>query len=190
MSDDAATVEETPASRCAAHPAVETYLRCGRCDTPICPRCLVMTPVGARCQTCARMKPLPMFELGPRDYLRGGLAALGAAVGGAALLTLLQAFMPGVGFFGLLLLLGLGYVTGEAASRATNRKRGPRLAALAALAVPFGLLLGRAGVVVFVSGSRMPFDAAIAAALQSLVASFIAFLAVLVAMAIAASRLR
>ena len=38
-------------TRCAEHPDVETGLRCGRCETPICPKCMIMTPVGARCES-------------------------------------------------------------------------------------------------------------------------------------------
>ena len=47
---------------CATHPSVQTALRCGRCDTPICPKCLVMTPVGARCRACARLKKAKVFR--------------------------------------------------------------------------------------------------------------------------------
>jgi hypothetical protein len=39
--------------RCARHPRTQTDLTCGRCDTPICPRCLVHTEVGIRCPKCA-----------------------------------------------------------------------------------------------------------------------------------------
>jgi len=39
--------------RCAYHSNTETDLTCGRCDTPICPRCLVHTEVGIRCPGCA-----------------------------------------------------------------------------------------------------------------------------------------
>src|SRR3990170_1837286 len=35
-------------THCARHPDTETGLLCGRCETPICPRCVVMTDVGAR----------------------------------------------------------------------------------------------------------------------------------------------
>ncbi|MBN9389452.1 MAG: hypothetical protein J0I20_15595 [Chloroflexi bacterium] len=38
---------------CARHPNVETLLRCGRCNTPICPRCMVHSGVGIRCPDCA-----------------------------------------------------------------------------------------------------------------------------------------
>ena len=46
--------------KCARHPSVETTLRCGRCETPICPRCLVHTPVGARCPDCGQSGPDPI----------------------------------------------------------------------------------------------------------------------------------
>jgi hypothetical protein len=43
---------------CSRHPKVETGLKCGRCGTPICPRCMVYTPVGIRCPDCANT-PIP-----------------------------------------------------------------------------------------------------------------------------------
>ena len=42
-----------PKVYCARHPQNETGLRCGRCDTPICPRCMVHAGVGIRCPECA-----------------------------------------------------------------------------------------------------------------------------------------
>src|SRR5262245_41825997 len=49
--------------QCARHPEVETALRCSRCDTPICPRCLIQTPVGARCRDCARLARSPVYTM-------------------------------------------------------------------------------------------------------------------------------
>ena len=111
--------------QCARHRKVETELTCGRCETPICPRCAVFTDVGARCPTCAPARKLPQFEVGIVYLLRGTAAALGA---GAALGGLWGALLPGgIGFLGLLLAAGLGYVVGEAVSAATNRKAGSAL---------------------------------------------------------------
>src|SRR3712207_5331481 len=98
----------------------------------ICPHCLYITPVVARCRECARLKKLPMFEVGPLEYLRGLAGGVGAAAAGGIVLQL----MPGFGFLGLLLLVGLGYVVGEATTRAARRKRGTGLAIVGALAVP------------------------------------------------------
>ncbi len=39
---------------CANHPDRETYLRCNRCDKPICTQCAVLTPTGYRCKECVR----------------------------------------------------------------------------------------------------------------------------------------
>lgn len=38
---------------CARHPQTETLLKCGRCDTPMCPRCMIHADVGIRCPDCA-----------------------------------------------------------------------------------------------------------------------------------------
>jgi len=120
--------------QCARHPQVETGLACGRCETPICPRCMVMTDVGARCPTCAPRRKLPQFEIGPLFLLRGAAAA---AVAGAALGALWGVLLPGgfAGFFIIFIGLGLGYGVAESVSLATNRKAGPPLQVAAALGV-------------------------------------------------------
>ena len=112
--------------QCATHPSVETELACSRCGKPICPRCLVITPVGARCRDCARLRRLPTYPLGSVFILRGLGAALavGAAVG--ALWGFLLPFNVGA-FIGLFIGLALGYAVGESVSWAANRKRGPTL---------------------------------------------------------------
>ncbi|MGH3095670.1 MAG: rhomboid family intramembrane serine protease [Streptosporangiales bacterium] len=38
---------------CYRHPNRETYLRCSRCDRPICPDCMREAPVGQQCVDCA-----------------------------------------------------------------------------------------------------------------------------------------
>lgn len=122
------------AMQCAAHPSVETELACGRCGKPICPRCLVQTPVGARCRECARVRRLPTYHISATFLLRGLGAAL---VAGAVLGLLWRLLFPfGFGFFyGFFVALGLGYAVGESVSLATNRKRGPPLQVIAAAGV-------------------------------------------------------
>src|SRR5215213_404540 len=121
---DETSVAEPQAVRCAAHPRVETYLRCGRCETPICPRCLIQTPVGARCRACARLRRLPVYDVGPRFLLRGVAAGLAAATAGSLLLHVL----PNFGWFISLIIGGLfGTVVAGAVSLATKYKRGNSL---------------------------------------------------------------
>jgi hypothetical protein len=114
---------------CARHPNVETGLRCGRCDTPICPRCAVFTDVGARCPDCAPRRKLPQFEVGPLYLARGASAAIGAGVAAGAAWGLL---VPDVGYIiAILLGMGIGYCIGESVSVATNRKVGVPLQVVA-----------------------------------------------------------
>lgn len=37
---------------CYRHPSRETYLRCSRCDRPICPDCMNDAPIGHQCPDC------------------------------------------------------------------------------------------------------------------------------------------
>jgi hypothetical protein len=50
---------EPGAYYCGRHPKTITRLRCGRCEIPICPNCIVYTPAGARCKDCSRNKVAP-----------------------------------------------------------------------------------------------------------------------------------
>jgi hypothetical protein len=136
-------LEETPeeAVYCARHADVETYLRCGKCDTPICRRCLVQTPVGARCRECANISRLPTFNVTPEYFARGMAAALvSGAVTGAT-----WAFLFGgarLGFlFAILVGLAIGWAVSEAVSRATNYKRGLGLQVCAILGVALAYLV-------------------------------------------------
>src|SRR3954464_2076957 len=90
---------------CAADPKVETGLRCGRCDTPICPRCLVMTPVGAKCRNCARLKPLPMFVAGPKHLA----IACGVGLATGLIGSVVMLFGSRFGLLSLLLAAVVGY---------------------------------------------------------------------------------
>lgn len=37
---------------CYRHPDRETYIRCSRCERPICPECMISAPVGYQCPEC------------------------------------------------------------------------------------------------------------------------------------------
>ena len=128
--------------QCATHPNVETELACGRCGKPICPRCLVYTPVGARCRDCAQLRRLPTYQIPITYILRGtgAAGAAGAAIGGLWGLLVRQG-SGGYGFFVFFLALGIGYGVGEAVSRATNRKRGAALQGAAAAGVVLAYLV-------------------------------------------------
>jgi hypothetical protein len=123
---------------CARHRNVETHLRCGKCGIPICPKCLVHTPVGARCPKCAAPPRSARRGLGPFTYLLAGLAGLGVGmVGGVVLLV-----VP-FGAFAIVPLLLTGFLVGEAISATAKRWYGPRLAVLAFACAVVGPLLSR-----------------------------------------------
>lgn len=158
--------------QCARHPKVETELTCGRCETPICPRCAVFTDVGARCPACAPARKLPQFEIGPLYLLR---AAAAAAAAGAGLGAVWGALLPGrIGFFGIFLAAFIGYLIAEAVSAATNRKSGTPLQVIAA-ASAIGAYLVRNLVI---GDGILPSD------------DFFGYIAVIVAGAVAIGRLR
>jgi hypothetical protein len=137
-------IEQTPdVVYCARHPQVETYLRCGRCDTPICPRCLVQTPVGARCRDCANVSRLPTFNVTPAFFARGMTAALVSGVAVGALWALITGGNRVWGGFFVIILMGLaiGWAISEAVSLAANRKRGLGLQVCAVLGVVLAYLV-------------------------------------------------
>lgn len=134
--------------KCAAHPNVETNLACGKCGTPICPKCMIQTPVGARCRKCAGMKRLPTYQLKPQQYLKAvGLGLLVAIVVGIAWAWVKEV----VPLFAISLLLsialaaGVGYAIGEVVSRSVNRKRGTVLQVIGAVCFLVSYLVSNVG---------------------------------------------
>lgn len=131
------TTDPTTPTMCARHPDVETALACGRCGTPICPRCLVYTPGGVRCPDCGRAPTLPIHQVGVLDALRiGGVAVPLAVMLGIAGALLLP---PRGGGF-LMILVGIAAGSGAgtlmaAAIMRVSRKRGPRVIAIASVAL-------------------------------------------------------
>ncbi|MBI2846832.1 MAG: hypothetical protein HYX82_03025 [Chloroflexi bacterium] len=108
--------------RCATHPDVETALTCGKCGKPICPRCLIQTPVGARCRECANPKPIPTFQVSAKHYLIAMM--IGVALSPIPTLGMLFLRWLPIPFFYPLLIIGTGYLIGEMSSLSVNRKRG------------------------------------------------------------------
>ncbi len=122
-------------ARCARHPTIETGLACGRCATYICPRCMIPTPVGARCPDCARVTRLPTYDVQPSFATRASMAGLITGVVVGFIWWFILNNLGGVPFLPWLVSVAAGYVIGEAISRSTNRKRGQTLALIAGISV-------------------------------------------------------
>ncbi len=120
--------------QCARHPQVETYVRCSKCDQPICPKCMVAGPVGMRCRDCRRQNLDTIMRGSPAQYLLGALCAFGSA--------LLLGWMPH-----LLIWLAImyGWVVGEATLRGSGRKRGLGMQIIAGLAAAVGAVVWQLG---------------------------------------------
>jgi hypothetical protein len=117
--------------RCARHPKTETNLRCGKCGQPICPKCLVQTPVGARCPECAAVKRLPVYDVSAVFYAR----AIAAGLATASVLGVVWPFIPFGGYFLIVIGMGIGYAIGEVVGLSVNRKRGRGLQAIAGISM-------------------------------------------------------
>ena len=129
---------------CARHKNIKVRLRCGRCEKPICPKCTVMAPTGARCRDCASNRDSHMYQVAPVHYLMSFGAALVMGAIGAVLLDAL-------GIFWLWILLyapALGPVLGRAVVKITRGKRGPKVATVVSL----GLVVGAAGAALLTGG--------------------------------------
>jgi hypothetical protein len=136
-----ADAPDTPL-HCANHPNVETYLRCAKCEKPICARCRVSTPVGFRCFDCARLQVRPTYAVPADYYVKAALMSLGAA----AISGIIMGFFPNFEFWAALL---MGVVVPEAVAFASNQKRSPGLQMVAIVAIFVGFAISRVVMEVF-----------------------------------------
>jgi hypothetical protein len=125
---------EGAVSYCATHPKVETGLACSRCGKYICPRCMIQTPVGARCNDCARVRRAPVFDVKPQQLFLAIGASILMAVGLGVAWGILFIEIRKIPFLPWLIALGAGYIIGEGISMASNRQRSTTLAWLAGIA--------------------------------------------------------
>lgn len=137
---------------CERHPQIETNITCANCGRPICPKCMVYTPVGVKCPDCARQRGRAVAGAKPIYYVRAAAAGLGAGVVGGLLLGELVRLVP---FGGLLLVIFLGMGIGEVVSQAGRRNTGPPFQAIAAVSATVAFFL--AGYFVVISPIRLLF---------------------------------
>lgn len=176
---------------CATHRDVPTVLRCGKCDRPICSRCLVHTPVGPRCRDCARLRPLPVFQVGPLLYLRAAATGLALAVAAG----LVWSMVPFGGFFSFFLSPFAGYVIGEGMSRAANRRQSRVLKVLAGSNLLLAYVVKQGGVSLLVAGTLLlagtplPLISVLATAVLGTLFNPLAWLVVAIGAYVAVSRI-
>lgn len=119
---------------CANHPNEITFVRCGKCDKPICVRCMVDSPVGKKCRPCARNQTHLSTSSG-RQVAQAFLAALVVAVPAGWLAQQISL---------IILAFPYGWLVGEAAFRAGQRSRSLAVQVVTGLAALAGALAGSA----------------------------------------------
>jgi len=120
---------------CYRHPERETFVRCGRCDQPICMGCAMQGPVGLRCKTCGKPARDALASLRLSQVAIGLLVAAGLSAVVGYFGAQFGWFMIVVGFFA-------GSVIAEALDRTIGIKRGPRVLAIAVTGILVGGLIG------------------------------------------------
>jgi hypothetical protein len=116
---------------CANHPDRETYLRCNRCNKPICIECAVLTPTGYRCKECVRGQQRVFETARTIDYVFAGGIALALSFLGSYIVPVMQ-------FFTIFVAPIVGMIAAEIIRRAVNRRRSRLLYQLAAVGAVVG----------------------------------------------------
>lgn len=127
---------DTSERPCACGSGIQTRLSCSRCGKPICPRCMVASPVGYRCPECSRTQRSVVYDPSVSGLVRAAVVGLVAAVA----IGFFWGSYPNWGFY-MSLLLGFGVA--EAVAWGANYKRGRELQVLAMGMALLGIVVSR-----------------------------------------------
>lgn len=118
-------------ARCSYHPDVETELTCTECGKPICPKEMVLTPVGYKCPEHARAARGQYRFVKPRQLAFAVATGAVVGVGGAFLVA-------SIGWGGFLIGIVWGSLVSEAIRRASGGHRGGTVGAVAVGSIVLG----------------------------------------------------
>jgi MFS family permease len=123
---------------CYRHPDRETWIRCGRCDRPICTSCAMQGPVGSRCKQCGKLAFDPLTSFTAQQLLLGVATAVGAGI--------VAGFIAArIGFFSIFISYFAGMFIADIVQRVTGYKRGPVMLAIVLGGIVIGTLAGSIG---------------------------------------------
>lgn len=131
MSSETPLVSESTVLYCANHPAIETQLRCNRCEKPICTKCAVLTPTGYRCRDCVRMQQKTFDTAVWYDYILASLVGFILAYIGSRIVSF-------IGFFTIFVAPLAGMLIAEAIRAVIRRRRSNSLFLISGIAVALG----------------------------------------------------
>ena len=117
----------TETSYCSKHRDIPTKLRCSRCDALVCPKCMVHSPVGVRCEECGKGTRLPVYDISGALMARAVLVSLIIGLLGGVIIAIgIRPLSLGIFLYGAAM-AGFGYLMGESVGVAAGRKRGRTL---------------------------------------------------------------
>jgi hypothetical protein len=132
---DALATADSEQMFCCRHPTTETWLRCGRCDRPICTKCTIQGPVGSRCRECGRLANDPLTAFTPRQLVLG----LGVSIVAGLVAGFVSAY---IGFFSIIVGYFAGRLVADAVTRVIGYKRGPVMLAILFSGIILGSVVG------------------------------------------------
>jgi hypothetical protein len=135
VTGETGTLAEDDRLFCYRHPDRETWIRCGRCERPICTRCAMQGPVGARCRQCGKLAFDPLTSFTTQQIVLGLTVALAAGAISGFLASQFGFLAIIVGFFA-------GGLIVEAVRRVAGYKTGPVMLAIVLGGIVVGTLVG------------------------------------------------
>jgi hypothetical protein len=132
---ESSTYADTDPMFCYRHPDRETWLRCGRCERPICTGCAMQGPVGSRCKQCGKLAFDPLTSFTMQQVVLGLTVALAAGAINGFLASRLSWIAIIVAFFA-------GGLIVEAVRRVAGYKTGPVMMAIVFGGIMVGTLVG------------------------------------------------
>jgi hypothetical protein len=127
------TEDTTREVYCSRHPQEKTVIRCASCGDPICPKCMVATPVGMKCPECGRNTNSSLSEVPASNLIGAALISLAAGY--------IAAIIGSMGFLIMLFSLPFGYFVGRTVLRVAGMKHGRKLEAATGSGIVLGAFL-------------------------------------------------
>ncbi len=118
---------------CYRHPNRETYLRCNKCNRPICSSCAVLTPTGYRCPECIHDQEKKFDTAQLPDYIISCVLSAGIAYLGSYLARF-------IGFFTLLVAPVVSMIISEVILKLTRGRNSTLLTRLVLISAILGSL--------------------------------------------------
>ena len=125
---------------CNKHPKITTNLKCHRCETSICPKCLVQSDVGFKCIDCHKLSlpKINTISYPTQSILITTMCIIGALSG--ILIKLIQILIILPAIIHIIYWLALGYMLSTISSKIAKGKRSVRLVWITTIGIAFAYI--------------------------------------------------